>query len=214
MKIVTLAQIKGGVGKSSVSINLACQAVAHGKSAVILDMDTEQGSVRKWRERRGKRIGLEEPQVFSVGPPELEKKIAELKARGIDWVFIDTPGRTSYGRGMVIADMVLIPSRPVEDDIEPSLAMAAKIRQSGRRNYAYLMNICPPQVEKAGSSRSRKIAEALKKAGHPVSPVIVIQRIAVPDANTRGLGVNEYEPGSQSAAEYSDLFEWMESELK
>jgi chromosome partitioning protein len=214
MKIITLAQQKGGVGKTSVCINLACQAIAHGKSAVILDMDVEQGSSIKWRARRNKKDGLEKPEVFSIKHPELERKLAELKARGMEWVFIDLPGRAAYGKGLSIADLIIVPSRPVEDDIEPSLFTVGLIRRGGRKNYAYLMNICPPQVDRGGNSRARKIADALRLGGHPVSPVIIVQRLAVPDANARGLGVNEYEPDSPSAAEYGQLFEWIESELR
>ena len=214
MKIITLAQQKGGVGKTTVCINLACQAVAHGKSAVILDLDTEQGSSKKWREKRDKRVGLEKPEVLSVNLPDLEKRIAELRTRGIEWVFIDLPGRTTYGVGMMVADLIIIPSRPFEDDVQPSLSTVGLIRRGSRRNYVYLMNICPSQVDKNGNSRARQMADHLTNAGHPVSPVIVIQRLAVPDASAYGFGINEYEPGNKSATEYKQLFKWIEGELK
>ena len=214
MKIITLAQQKGGVGKTTVCINLACQAVAHGKSAVILDLDTEQGSSKKWREKRDKRVGLEKPEVLSVNLPDLEKRIAELRTRGIEWVFIDLPGRTTYGVGMMVADLIIIPSRPFEDDVQPSLSTVCLIRRGSRRNYVYLMNICPSQVDKNGNSRARQMADHLTNAGHPVSPVIVIQRLAVPDASAYGFGINEYEPGNKSATEYKQLFKWIEGELK
>ena len=208
MRVISLTQQKGGVGKTTVCVNLACQAVARKKRAVILDMD-EQGAALAWSEKR-KAHGLEEPQVFSVKTPELKAKLAELEKAGVDWAFIDLPGRIVYGGEVGLSHLSIVPARPLEDDIGPSLKTVKLLRDSGRR-YAYLLNISPPQVDKA---RAKKVAEVLKGAGHPVAPVIVVQRIGVPDANARGLGVNEREPSSASAKEYSQLFDWVSGQFK
>jgi nitrogenase subunit NifH len=73
------------------------------------------------------------------------------------------------------------------------------------------MNIAPPQIDKR---RARNASAILEKAGHPVIPVIIVQKIGVPDANARGLGINEREPNSNSAGEYSELFNWIERQFK
>jgi hypothetical protein len=83
------------------------------------------------------------------------------------------------------------------------------IKRAGKR-YAYQLSICPPQVN---ASRARKFAAALREAGHPVSPVVIIQRIAVPDAVAQGSCVCETEPGGASAAEFAELFQWLKKEL-
>lgn len=210
MPIVTAAQQKGGVGKTSVIINLACQAIARGKTAAILDMDTEQGSATKWGERR-KKAGLNGPAVYTVKTSGLAQTVKTLRDGGIEWIFIDSPGRDApaSSAAMQIANLVLVPCRPLEEDIEPSFATVSLLRTRKGR-YAYLMNIVPIHGEKA---RARKVGAVLEGAGHPVSPIIIVQRLGVPDASARGMGANEKDPGGTSDQEYGELFAWIESEL-
>jgi chromosome partitioning protein len=135
-----------------------------------------------------------------------------LKAAGVQWVFIDLPGRDgpAASAGLRYSDLAIVPCRPVEDDIEPSIATVGLLRRSGRK-YAYLMNIVQPQIDKG---RARKVAEALQAAGHVVCPVAIVLRISVSDASARGLGVNEYQPESSSARDYGELFAWIEGQLR
>jgi chromosome partitioning protein len=209
MKIITLAQQKGGVGKTTVCVNLACQARRRKKRAVILDMDTEQGSAFFWGERR-QEAGLPPIPVVRVRSHELPTVLERLRTEKADWVLIDLPGRNVPSAGLSIADLVLLPCRPVEDDVRPSLATAKVLRTGGAR-YAYLMNIAPSASDK---SRARKVAAVLSDAGHIVAGAIITERMGVPDANARGMGINEREPKSESAREYSDLYKWIEDQLK
>jgi len=212
MKIVTLAQQKGGVGKTTVCVNLALQAAVRGKKSAIIDLDKVQASAIKWGERR-KKAGLNGPAIYTSNAREIDELLKKLKADGVEWVFIDSPGRDDpvSSSGLRVADITLVPCRPLDDDIEPSFATVKLIRLDPARRYAYLMNISPPQIDK---KRARKVGEVLKNAGYPVSPVIIVQRIAVPDANAQGLGTNERDPGGQSDREYGELFKWLESELQ
>jgi len=206
---IVLAQQKGGVGKTSLAVNLACQAVAHGQKAAVIDMDVEQGSAAEWGRRR-KEAGLGEPVVYTAHTNELDGRIAKLQ--NVDWIFIDSPGRDApaSSAALRVADITIIPCRPVEDDIGPSFKAVKLISRSNGR-YAYIMSLAPPQ---AGRSRARKVGEELKSAGHPVSPIIIVQTMSVPDANAHGMGVNEYKPGSESAEDFSRLFAWLQGELK
>lgn len=60
-KTIAFAQQKGGVGKSSAAINLACVAVAAGRSVVLVDCDIEQATAMKWH---GRREGKTQPIVI------------------------------------------------------------------------------------------------------------------------------------------------------
>lgn len=49
MKVIALLNEKGGAGKSTVAINLACALHRQGRKVVLIDADP-QGTARDWRE--------------------------------------------------------------------------------------------------------------------------------------------------------------------
>jgi chromosome partitioning protein len=209
MKVVALGQQKGGVGKSAAAINLACQAIAAGHSAAIIDLDSEQGTTRKWRERRN---GTEQPVVVTANAGDLASKLAELKAAGVEWVFLDLPGRAAHvaSVGFKESNLVVIPCRPLDVDVEASFDTIERVKAAGIK-YAYLMNIAPGNQDKA---RARQVAGILRAHGHAVAEPIIVQRIEVPDGISAGLGVNEFRPKSESGKEFADLFKWIAKEIK
>ena len=209
MKIVALGQQKGGVGKSAAAINLACQGVAAGLKVAIIDMDAEQATTTKWGKRRS---GIEQPFVEAADAVSLHGILAKHRAAGVDWVFIDLPGRSApiASAGLVAADFILVPCRPLDIDIEASVPTVQAARRANKA-YAYLMNIAPPQI---AAKRAQQVAGTLAALGHKVAPQIIIQRIAVPDAIAGGKAANEAEPHGKSAAEFKELFDWLKGEVQ
>lgn len=209
MRIVALAQQKGGVGKSAASINLACHAVAAKAKTALIDMDEDQATTLKWsKRRRGKK---DAPFVCSANALTLKDLLIRLRGDGYEWTFIDLPGRNAAGAnaGLLAADFVLVPCRPLDVDIEASVATVMTAKRAGKR-YAYLMNIAPPQEDQL---RANQVKGTLAALGHLVASTIIIQRLVVPDAIARGAAVIEEKPKSKSALEFQDLFEWLQEEV-
>jgi chromosome partitioning protein len=207
MNVVAIGQQKGGVGKSTLAINLACQAFAAGELSAVIDMDAEQGTATRW----GKRRKDAPPEVLAADARLLNITLGKLRASGVKWVFLDLPGRSApiASAGMNASDLVLIPSRPVDVDIEASLTTAQGIVRS-EKAYAYLMNVVP----QGSAQRARKVLRVLESAGHAVCPVIIQQKMEVPDAIAIGQGVNEAAPKSAAAKEFADLFKWLGEQVK
>lgn len=208
MKIIALGQQKGGVGKSAAAINLACQAAAAGQKAALIDMDVDQATSFKWSKKRANGA----PHVEACEPSRLESVLNRLRADGVDWVFIDLPGRSApaSSAGLVASDFIIVPCRPVDTDIEPSGSTVQAAIRAGK-SYSYLMNIAPVQHDK---KRARQVAAALRAAGHTVCPTIIVQRVQVQDAISMGKGANEVDPESESSKEFSDLFAWIRETVK
>ena len=207
MRVIALGQQKGGVGKSAAAINLACQAVAHGESAAIIDMDVDQATTSKW----GKRRSVESPRVESSDANWLPSILKTLRDEGVQWAFLDLPGRSApaASAGLAVANFIIVPCRPLDVDVEASFNTIQSAKRGSKR-YAYLMNISPPQLDK---KRARQVAAILENAGHPVIPVIIVQRTQVPDAIAMGKGVNEIDPNGQSSKEFAELFKWLKESV-
>lgn len=207
MRVIALGQQKGGVGKSAAAINLACQAVAAGHSAAIVDLDTDQGTTTRWHQRRENK---EQPLVVAGTAANLPDTLKQLQSQGIEWVFLDLPGRAAHvaSAGFKAASLVIIPCRPLEVDIEASLDTVERVKRGGVP-YAYLMNIAPSAQDK---KRAKQVASLLRAHGHEVADPIIVQRVEVPDAISEGLGVSEYRPKSESGKEFAELFAWIARE--
>jgi chromosome partitioning protein len=191
MKIIAFANQKGGVGKSSLAIHTAVEMQGRGLRVAILDLDA-QGSAVKWRRRRDK----DEPLVVSVELAQLASLLAQLNAEDYDYVFLDLPGRRapSVTQGIKAADLMVIPTRPLDMDVEAAGETVA-VAQRLRKPYAFAMSIAPP------GERTRQYAAALRAHGHPVLRTVVADRLTYPDAIAEGLGISEYEPKGAPAKE-------------
>lgn len=99
-KIILITHQKGGVGKSTLSFNLA-QNIAKGASVAILDFDL-QGSLSQLSE-----IVTD----FDILP--FQDKIESISALTYDFVFIDTPPYLSnhLPKLITLADLIIVPTK-------------------------------------------------------------------------------------------------------
>lgn len=210
MRVIALGNQKGGVGKSAACINLACQAAAAGLNVAILDMDGEQGTSLKWSDRRNGHAT--QITVASADVANLKRTLDGLRETHAEWVFIDLPGRatTIASAGFMASDLVLIPCRPLDVDIEASVDTVSRVSRANKK-YAFLMNIAPSSNDML---RARMMQGFLRSHGHSVANPIIVQRIEVPDAIANGEGVNEFKPSSKSNQEFADLFAWLKKEVR
>jgi chromosome partitioning protein len=201
MKIIALAQSKGGASKSTTAIHLACEAIHEGESAVILDMDEGQQSSAKWAKRRAAH-DLAGPQVAVVKAVDLQSVLQKLRDAGAQWVFIDLPGRDApvSSSGIVVADFVIIPTRPTTIDFEASIPTVQACARAGKR-YVYLLSAVQPQGNKSRGRQFRAALELLP-VPPPVCPRMVGQRVEISDAVAAGKSVREVKPDGEAAKEF------------
>ncbi|WP_421725110.1 ParA family partition ATPase [Bauldia sp.] len=200
-RIITLAQQKGGSGKTTVAAHLAVAFARGDKSVAVVDVDP-QGSLGEWFERREDRLGDDGIDLtFRTASGWGARREARQLARHHDIVVIDTPPKsdTEMRPAIEIADLVIVPIQPTPVDLwatDPTLAMVAK-----ERGEALL--VMNRVVRRA--LLSAEMAAAARELGHRVAAAQIGNRVAFPASMGHGSTVLETEPRGLAAEEVGEL---------
>lgn len=112
MPVIVVANPKGGVGKSTLSTNIAGYFAARGRSVMLGDADRQQSS-RLW-------LGLRPAAVAPIGTWDIGADLIARPPKGSTHVVIDTPaGLHGWRLNDVVkmADKVVVPLQPSVFDI-------------------------------------------------------------------------------------------------
>ena len=196
MPVVTVAQQKGGAGKTTLVIQLATAFRAGGVRVALVDIDP-QASLSGWMRRREHRP---EPapdlRLSMVGGWRLGVEVERLR-RDADLILVDTPPHAATeAKGAIrAADLVLIPCQPSPLDVWASAATVELAKKEGRP-VAFVLNRVPP--------RARSVEEALaaiRELGAGTLESHLGNRQAFVAAVGQGLGAVESEPKGAAADE-------------
>lgn len=126
MPVVVVANPKGGVGKSTLSTNIAGFYASKGYSVMLGDADRQQSS-RLW-------LGLRPASARPIQPWDVgEDRVAKLP-KGVTHVVLDTPAGLDGARMKDVlrhADKVVVPLQPSVFDIFATRAFLDQLRSHG-----------------------------------------------------------------------------------
>ena len=198
MYVVALVTQKGGSGKSTLAVGLAVAAMENGERVAFVEADP-QGTISKWKERRGDNPY---PRVVRIAnPPEIEGALSRLEAEGIGLTV-----NALAMRAIARADLCLIPVRPSPADIEAAIPTLIAIRRLNRR-FAFVLNQTPPR-----GCRLSEAATSLNSLGVLALPYVG-QRNDNQDALGAGLGVTKFAQEGRASEEVRELWRWVLKKL-
>ena len=202
MLTIAIVSQKGGVGKTSLALNLAVAAELAGHAALIVDLDP-QASAAAWSDSREAA-----PVVVSAQAARLAEVLATGREHGAALCFIDTaPHAESPALAAArAADLVLVPCRASILDLRAVTASQTIAQLAGTPASAVLCGV------PARGSLADEAQATLEAHGLPVAPVRIGYRAAFVHAATVGQGVQEYEPQGKAMCEISRLYEWTYSQ--
>lgn len=132
MPVVVVANPKGGVGKSTLSTNVAGFFAARGHAVMLGDADKQQ-SARLW-------LGLRPEQARPISTWDLSDEIAR-PPRGTTHVVLDTPAGL-HGRRfkdiVKLADKILVPLQPSVFDIFATRAFLDELAENQHASRAQI----------------------------------------------------------------------------
>ena len=124
MSVIVVANPKGGVGKSTLSTQIAGFLASRGRAVTLGDLDKQQSS-RQW-------LALRPPQLPRISPWDITPNSVARPAKGAKDAVIDTPAGLHGGRfdaAMRVADKIVIPLQPSLFDMQATHAFIAQLRE-------------------------------------------------------------------------------------
>jgi chromosome partitioning protein len=200
--VLVVANPKGGVGKSTLSVNLACALAASGARVAIVDND-EQGSAAAWA--AGGRLPvpcLHLPLARAEEAAPWVEALERLRGR-YELVLIDAPAAAApaMAAALLMASLVLVPLAPSELEVSATYRMGRHLRQvrAERPDNPPEVLVVPTRVA-AGSPPLGRLAEPLAALRPDVAPPLRYRR-EYQEAFARRLWVGAHRPGSAAHRE-------------
>lgn len=207
MKIVALLNEKGGAGKSTLAINLACALHRQGRRVVLIDADT-QGTARDWREASPE--GLDLPPVVPLDRPEV--LLASIKTLNAEIAVIDTPAKAEKMSANVvrIADVALIPVQPSGADVWASAAAVKLVQQKRDVGGQIAAAFVATRVSSATNLSQEILRGDWNEYGIDMMSQSISNRVSYAQALSDGVSLYETKDG-QAKAEIELLIQEMEA---
>ena len=115
--VISFNSIKGGVGKSTLAVNMAAWLTKAGHDVLLVDGDEQEtaSDFTAWREQTLGQTGF---TLVNMTGANLRKQVEQMKSK-YDHIVIDTGGRdtTSQRAALSVADVAMIPFAPRSFDL-------------------------------------------------------------------------------------------------
>jgi chromosome partitioning protein len=213
-KIIAVGNLKGGTGKSTIAVNLACRLAEKERAVVLIDADP-QGTAAAWL-RDGTPPGLcivSGPLACATGDGMWTEQISEQRSN-YDRIVIDLPPQTgaSFEAALRIADLLIVPLTLSEVDLHATAqALAVLHRMRAVRAGRPACLLVPSKVDRR-TSLGRRARASLATLGWQVGPALG-QRAAHSDAFKAARWIGAHAPGTAAHMEVRMLVEEVEDQL-
>ena len=196
-KVITIAQQKGGAGKTTLTAQLAVALARQGLRVAAVDIDP-QGSLTAWHSLRPDSAT---PLTLSQVPGwRLGNDLDRLKASH-DVVLIDSPphAETEAKTAIRAADLVLLPVQPSPMDLW-AMKPTQDVARKEKTPVLVVLNRMPPR-----GRLSEQVMAHLETQDAPVAASQLGSRVAFASSMMEGLGALEAEPRGSAAREIKAL---------
>ncbi len=197
--VITVAQQKGGSGKTTLTVNLAVSLAALGHKVALIDTDP-QGSLGRWFMTRRELMsdpGMEFSTSSAWGVDYEAGKLADA----YDFVLVDTPPKADSDLRPALrkAALVLVPVATSHVDL---WATESVLDLARRANTPAMLVLNRTRV---GTRLGVEIAEEAAKIDASLAKITLANRILYAETLGRGQGVQDAAPKGPAAIEVAAL---------
>lgn len=199
--IISFLNQKGGVGKTTISTNLAFELSRRGHSVLLVDADP-QLSVLSWADIR------ENPLPFSVmGLPKvaLKDELPKMQKQGnFDFIIIDgAPRMTDLARAAIIcSDFIIMPMQPSGYDLWATNELIEMVEEAKIYKPQLMTAVVLNRVV-GNTILAREMIQNMQDNNWQFFDTCLHQRQAYSLASTQGLSVLDLDSKSEASKEIS-----------
>jgi len=192
-QVITVAQQKGGAGKTTLAATLAVGFAREGARVAILDTDP-QGSLGRWFLLRHARLGVPGLEFSTASAWGVSYEVDKLR-RQADVVIVDTPPKVDADLrpALRVADLVLVPVAASQMDVWATDGVLDLCAREKRAALIVLNRM------RSGTRLAEDIAQAAAELNADVASARLGQRVGYAESLGLGLAVQEL-PGAGAAA--------------
>ena len=187
--IITIASSKGGVGKTTTAMHLACYFQMRGP-ALLVDADLNRSALDWWM------LGNTPIKVVA-------EEDAAAAMPHFEHVVIDRPAEqvTEQTKHLSLSsDLLVIPAAPDSLSLLALLKIADDLKGLPAESFRVLLTICPPRPSKA----AEEAREAISAMGIPLFEGQIRRSAAFQKAAVQGVPVYEARGASNRMSAWGD----------
>lgn len=221
--IITIANSKGGSGKSTITINLATKLALEGKDVLVIDTD-EQKSLDKFSNIRN---DCDIQQIFtcvSKSGNALTDTIKQMITK-FDFILIDTKATINpeQKKSMLLSDYVIVPTTTSQIDLSELLNMFnyvgdVKDLNEDLKTFIILNRINPNPFLSNEPKELKEFIESYKEENNikdiEIIDSIIYDRIDYKRSISKGLGVCELDSNNSCNIEFSKFYDELKNKVK
>jgi cellulose biosynthesis protein BcsQ len=219
MPVISLVTGKGGVGKSTLSFNLAGALAELNKKVILIDADNEkpdslgiyaqsiddnlidyfQSVIANKEPFSNKSKGNIAFDIVLSKQNDLRNQISDL-SNSYDYVIIDTPPNYSASavKSVVLSDLSLIVAAPSFSD-ENAVGRTFDAIDMGKPIFGIMNKIIKAQ------KLSKRLFNVITDSERPFLNTYISDKVSIKESAYAGLYVGDYEPNAKSHKEFEKL---------
>jgi len=185
-RIITVANQKGGSGKTTLSMALAGELVSRQKRVLVVDADP-QGTALQWSSSAGAEAPFPATVISLAHAKGKLHQLVKPLVNDYDYIVIDCPpsvDEQASQSALLISDLCLMPLQPTPADLWATVGIVKLVEKARAINPELRAFAVPNRV--SATSLGKQVLEAVKGEGIELLDAKLGNRTSFQEATIRG----------------------------